>query len=138
LVGWATARLHSQTPEERASELSDSSAVPTPFVVIHSIRVSDGEAAEKYIHSQLERQGLRVSSNREFFQVGLEDALQAMKQAEEKFGPPVRLAPTGETSGTVEREVRGADWPAWFVLLLVVLLFIGILTVAYLILRVLL
>ncbi len=61
-----------RTPEQRAKELS-STGLPTPFIVAYSVYVFDCDAAERYVHSKLDR--YRISNNREFFSVPLEKAI---------------------------------------------------------------
>lgn len=56
-----------RSPEERAKELSQATGTPTPFVVVYKAYFNDCSKAEAYVHTMLEEQGYRVSSNREFF-----------------------------------------------------------------------
>lgn len=52
---------------ERAQELSNSTGVPTPFVVAFEEHFADCDSAEDAVHSELEARGFRQSQNREFF-----------------------------------------------------------------------
>lgn len=72
-------------PDERAKELSSSTGVPTPFYVAYKIYVSDCDQAEKYMHTLLSSKGFRVSSNREFFQIPLDEVVKMMIKVESNF-----------------------------------------------------
>ncbi len=67
--------------EQRAKELSSSTGVPTPFIVIFQESFSDCVNAEIFIHTYLEENGYRVSTNREFFQIEPNIAIRAIMQA---------------------------------------------------------
>ncbi len=54
-------------PSERVQELSRATGVPTPFVVAFEQPFANCDAAEREVHRELERRGLRQSANREFF-----------------------------------------------------------------------
>ena len=62
------------SPSERLPELQ-TTGVPTPFVLEASIRVVESDKAEKRIHAILSK--WRHSSDREFFQLSVADALSA-------------------------------------------------------------
>ncbi|WP_145590293.1 GIY-YIG nuclease family protein [Yersinia aleksiciae] len=71
-VGMTTA-----TPEKRAKEISSSTGVPTPFIVISEYRTTSPHEHERDIHRLLSR--YRVNQGREFFKTDLptiEDACQ--------------------------------------------------------------
>ncbi len=61
-VGRTTRSAH-----ERAAELSAATGVATPFVLAFEQAFADCETAERDIHAELDRRGLRVAPNREFF-----------------------------------------------------------------------
>ena len=63
-------------PDQRAIELSGSTGIPTPFVVRHFTEVKDIKAVEKNVHSVLS--DCRVETNREFFSIGINEALDAI------------------------------------------------------------
>ena len=69
-----------RTPEERAIELSNSSNMPTPFIVAYDEKVPDSQIAEKLIHDELMQQGFRVNESREFFSIPLKNAIQVVSQ----------------------------------------------------------
>ena len=54
-------------PADRAAELSAATGVPTPFVVAFDQAFADCNEAERLVHAELDRRGLRVAPNREFF-----------------------------------------------------------------------
>ena len=74
-------------PKERCSELSAASGVPTPFQVIYSQPVSNGRAAEQDVHHFLSR--YRKNEGREFFQVSVDKAIDAVKQCSDRYIPGV-------------------------------------------------
>ena len=63
-------------PNERVKELSAATGVPTPFMLAYYREFNDCHTAEKVIHGYLERQGMRVNNNREFFQISTTEAIQ--------------------------------------------------------------
>ena len=71
--------------DERAQELSDSTGVPTNFIVAIQKPVSDCDAAELQIHRELA--AYRVTQKREFFKMPLQDALSIFLKVAEKFLP---------------------------------------------------
>lgn len=56
-----------RTPEERAKELSSSTSVATPFLVIYKQRTDYPKQLEYEVHKELEKSNSRVNQNREFF-----------------------------------------------------------------------
>lgn len=73
-------------PKERAKELSSTTGVPTPFVVVYDYYFESCALAENYVHSYLENKGYRVSNNREFFEIPIKEAIDAVMQASKHFG----------------------------------------------------
>lgn len=73
-------------PEERAKELSSTTGVPTPFVVVYSCYFESCSDAEVFVHTYLESKDFRVSSNREFFEIPIKDAIDSLLKAKEHFG----------------------------------------------------
>lgn len=66
-----------RTPEDRARELSRGTGVPVDFQVAYEHSVQDCDLVEKMIHRKLAQ--YRVSNNREFFQLSLKDAIDAVR-----------------------------------------------------------
>lgn len=58
-------------PSERVAELSSATGVPSPFLIAYQQPVADCDAAEKWVHSELELGGYRHSEQREFFNAPL-------------------------------------------------------------------
>jgi hypothetical protein len=66
------------TPEERAIQLSRTTSLPLPFKVEWAFHCYNAEALEKEIHRHLE--GSRITGNREFFDVSLDEAKKVITQ----------------------------------------------------------
>lgn len=66
------------TPEKRAEQLSRSTGVILPFKVEWAFHCYNAEALEKEIHRHLE--GSRITGNREFFDVSLDEAKKVITQ----------------------------------------------------------
>jgi tetratricopeptide (TPR) repeat protein len=62
-------------PSERADELAGVTGVPTPFIIVLEQLFTDCEAAELFVHTQLERNGYRVAKNREFFRAPVNEVV---------------------------------------------------------------
>lgn len=62
-------------PEIRAKELSSSTGVATPFIVVYKRLFNDCHSAEKLAHSLLTDKGYRVNNNREFFKMPINIAI---------------------------------------------------------------
>lgn len=65
-----------KNPDERARELSSSTGVATPFILVYKREFSDCVLAEKTIHDILEERGCRVNNAREFFRISIPDAIE--------------------------------------------------------------
>ena len=67
-------------PHKRAKDLS-TTGVPTPFVVLYaSHQIKNTHAAEKKVFEELGP--CRISPQREFFSVGIKEAVEAIKKAD--------------------------------------------------------
>ena len=64
-------------PIDRAKQLSSSTGVASPFVVEHAFQCFSAEGLECELHKFFEE--YRVSNNREFFRVSLEEAKKAIE-----------------------------------------------------------
>lgn len=71
-------------PKLRGKELSQSTGVPTPFTLVYQEYFTDCIMAEQYIHEKLN--AYRVSNKREFFNLPVYEAIQAIQQLKE-FNP---------------------------------------------------
>jgi hypothetical protein len=75
----------SRDPEDRAVELSSTTACPTPFVVAYDAYFADACAVERFIHERLTEKGFRKASNREFFQMPVAEAVKTVVAAQAIF-----------------------------------------------------
>lgn len=73
-------------PEQRMAELSSATGVPTEFELVYSRAFENAAMAEGLVHALLEEQGLRVSQNREFFQMSAQAAVDAVDSIAQKLG----------------------------------------------------
>lgn len=70
--------------EERCKELSRATGVPVPFKIEYIFRLHGrGEELEREIHRYLEHK--RNSSRREFFDISLKEAIEAVNKIGEKY-----------------------------------------------------
>lgn len=72
----------SRNSRNRAEELSSATGVPTPFVLAFDAYVVDCMKAEAYVHARLSSSGHRVANNREFFNVDVTTAINAVLEAQ--------------------------------------------------------
>ncbi len=80
------------SPGEQAKELSSATGILTPFIVTYSAYFEDCHEAEVFVHSRLENS--RLPENREFFEVPVQQAIEAVKEAESSLGilpEPVKI-----------------------------------------------
>jgi len=70
--------MTTKTPEERAAAISGATGVPEPFEVAYSKKVSDCRMAERLIMGRLNDR--RVQTNREFFDISLQDAVDTLNE----------------------------------------------------------
>jgi hypothetical protein len=59
-------------PEERATQISSATGVPTPYKVEWAYKCFNGEMVEKMTHEKLK--AFRVNNRKEFFHISLEEA----------------------------------------------------------------
>ena len=65
-------------PDDRARQLSSSTGVPSPFVVVHSVYVINCKALEKKMHQRLSH--CRENRKREFFRISVHEAIQILQE----------------------------------------------------------
>ncbi|MCL6612541.1 MAG: GIY-YIG nuclease family protein [Peptococcaceae bacterium] len=75
----------SKDPQERIEELSNVTGVPTPFILIYKEFFNDCIYVEKYLHELLEDKGYRISSNKEFFNVPINEVIKIINHTKNKF-----------------------------------------------------
>jgi hypothetical protein len=68
--------MTTRNPDIRAEEMSQLTAVPTPFKVEYFLYIEDCSEIEAFIHKLLEQRGFRISENREFFLVDLSELME--------------------------------------------------------------
>lgn len=78
-------------PIKRAEELSSTTGVPTPFVVVYDNYFENCSDAESFVHTLLESRGYRISKHREFFEVPLKEAIDAVISAKEHYDSSGKL-----------------------------------------------
>jgi hypothetical protein len=66
------------TPEERAKQISNATGVALPYNVEWAFHCYDGFGLEQEVHHKLE--SYRVSGNREFFEISLEEAKKIVEE----------------------------------------------------------
>tara|TARA_B100000482_G_C12417933_1_gene223891 strand:- start:151 stop:606 length:456 start_codon:yes stop_codon:yes gene_type:complete len=71
------------TPEERARQLSNATGVALPYEVEFAYSCWNGNDLEKDVHERLDE--YRLSSQREFFQVDLEEAKEIIEEIGEAY-----------------------------------------------------
>ena len=91
----------SRCPSRRVAQLSANTATPTPFVLEFSQFVLDMERMEQTLHAMLDH--CRVSSDREFFQIDVEDAVKAFSD----WAFPLGLIPVPDIDYFVMKEPDG-------------------------------
>ena len=70
-------------PIDRTKQLSSSTGVASPFVVEHAFQCFSAEGLECELHKFFEE--YRVSNNREFFRVSLEEAKKAIENLGQRY-----------------------------------------------------
>lgn len=73
----------SKTVEKRAVQISRGSGVPTPFNIEYRYKCYKGERIEREVHKFFKKQ--RVNNDREFFNVSLEEAKNAIRMIGDKY-----------------------------------------------------
>ena len=72
-----------KNPDERAKQISNATGVIVPMEVEWAFHCYNGFALEQECHHKLER--YRVSNNREFFQMSLEEAKATVEELGERY-----------------------------------------------------
>jgi hypothetical protein len=91
-----------RTTEARADELSAFTGMPFDFEVAFDVEVSNCDAAEREIHSSLA--SFRVNSNREFFRVGLREAIKVVSDVAARY--PLSRGFPSEDADTIRRQIE--------------------------------
>lgn len=80
-----------RTPSQRAEEISLGTGVPLRFYVAYEVLVSDCHACERVVHERLNAH--RSATNREFFELPLNDAIHAISEIAASFAPNPGVLP---------------------------------------------
>jgi hypothetical protein len=86
IPGLAKVGRTTRSPVDRAAELSGATGVATPFVLAFDQAFADCYAAEKAVHGELDRRGLRVAPNREFFRGSAAEVVRVVLEAADASG----------------------------------------------------
>ena len=85
MPGLAKIGKTTRNPTSRMAELSNATGVPTPFVLAFQQAVKECDQIEAQIHKDLEKEGYRVSTNREFFNAPLHVIVQKILHFSNSF-----------------------------------------------------
>jgi len=77
-IGYTT-----NSPEDRASQISRSTGVPLPFKVEYAHKCHEGEFFEYEVHKALD--AYRVNNDREFFKITLEEAKSVIETLGQRY-----------------------------------------------------
>ena len=72
-----------KNPEERAKQISNATGVIVPMVVEWAFHCYNGFALEQEVHNKLD--AYRVSNQREFFQISLDEARQTVEEIGSRY-----------------------------------------------------
>ena len=72
-----------KSPEERAKQISKATGVIVPMVVEWAFHCYNGFALEQEVHNKLD--AYRVSNQREFFQISLDEARQTVEEIGSRY-----------------------------------------------------
>ena len=97
---------------ERAKELSTSTGVPTPFIVVYEQFFEDCSVAEKHIHAMLEERGFRTARNREFFNASANDVIRVIIEAEGNLAVHASSIITAASQASEPHEAPSYPWTA--------------------------
>jgi hypothetical protein len=81
MPGLAKVGKTTRNPTDRVAELSSATGVPSPFMLAFQQPVAECDAAELWVHRELEREGFRHANNREFFNAPLHEIIKVVSQA---------------------------------------------------------
>lgn len=74
-----------RSPQKRAQEISTGTGVPLRFYVVFQVMVSDCHQVEKLVHTELASH--RSTSSREFFEIPLDKAIEAIRAIALRYPP---------------------------------------------------
>lgn len=103
-----------RNPQERVQELSAATGVPTPFILIFDAFFAECSQVEQYIHTLLESKNYRLSQNREFFTVPVNEAVKAIVKAQGVFSTAQSSGADCESVEDIEYEQTEEPWNTIF------------------------
>jgi hypothetical protein len=110
IPGLAKVGRTTRSPAERVAELSGATGVATPFVLAFDQDFADCVAAEREVHAELDRRGLRVAPNREFFRGSPAEIVRVVLQVAGESDPSLSIKPVtcgAELLAAGDRHLRG-------------------------------
>ncbi len=93
-------------PAARVAELSAATGVATPFVLAFEQAFADCVSAERLAHAELDRRGLRVAPNREFFRGSPAEIVRIVLDVAAGAVPPPPAAPARTAFGLLAEGER--------------------------------
>ncbi len=105
IPGLAKVGCTTRPPADRAAELSAATGVATPFVIAFEQSFAACAEAERQIHAELDRRGLRVAPNREFFRGPASEIIRVILDVAQSSEPP----PAAAADLSADRLLREGD-----------------------------
>lgn len=81
MPGLAKVGKTTRQPAQRVAELSSATGIASPFLLAFHLPVANCDAAESWVHAQLESNGFRASAQREFFNAPLHEIIEVVSRA---------------------------------------------------------
>lgn len=110
IPGLAKVGRTTRSPAERVAELSGATGVATPFVLAFDQDFADCVSAERDVHAELDRRGMRVAANREFFRGSPAEIVRVVLQVAGECDPSLNIKPVPSGTELLEagdRHLRG-------------------------------
>lgn len=92
---------------ERIQELSSATGVPTQFILVYEQRFVNVDIAETQIHLILEEKGYRLSSNREFFNIPVTEAIKVIQSLDGQYDGEI---PNNEDVIDIDTSTEGDEF----------------------------
>ena len=109
MPGLAKVGKTARASSERVSELSSATGVPSPFILAFQQPVSNCDAAEVWVHRELDRAGYRLAAKREFFNAPLHEIVEIVTQASKIQAISEEVFPQGGSDGSEGALLELAD-----------------------------
>lgn len=98
--------MTTREPEDRITELSNVTGVPTPFQLVYKEYFENCVYAESMIHEILEQRNSRVSNNREFFKIPVYEAIKLIQDIKTNW---LELATQSKKSINMQENINQND-----------------------------